>query len=255
MRCRFMQIFLFRVMILVANAQNVRGQNKWTVTGRIVDNCGKPVSDARIFTFPAGPVIGTRFDNEVADADGRFRYERESSVPGESETFLYITTPFPPNAHISGNFVPPFYAIRHVDRSFAGRAIRVKTNAELNLGDVPIQVYYGVVIVYLKNRKGEPMFTDAEDWEYIGIRIRDLQGKVVDERYFPPASVKEAVRENGAAIALALPEGAWRIEIAPDGLQQKWPYKPKGKVLSSEMFLLKVSNSPLEITLRAGSKK
>lgn len=252
MKCRFLQFILLGMLVPSINAQAVQGRVKWTITGRVVDNCGKPVSNARIYVVPTGPLIGTSIDNEIAGGDGRFHYQRESSVSGVSDMFLYVTAPFPINAYIPLN--PPFYAVNRVDRSFTGQAIKVKTGEELNLGDVPVQVNYGVVVIHLQDRKGEPMFTDAENWEYIGIRVRDLNGKIVVQRDVSPASVKYAVRVKESAIAIMLPEGAWRIEIAPDGLKQKWPYDLKEPVLVTEMLLVKTSNSPLEVTLRPKSK-
>ncbi len=252
---RILPIILFCMLLSSVNAQDIMRQDKAAVAGTVIDNCGKPVPNARVYIFPPDPPIGTSAVNNRASTDGRFRYMLESLPSGETEMFLYVTSQYPPNAEIMASLTPPFYAMHSVDSSYRGRAFRIRPGEEINFGDVPIQIYYGTVVAYPRDGKGNPIFNSAEDWEYIGIRIRDLNGRTVAEGNLPPASVAKAVRVEESAIAFALPEGVWQIEIAPEGLQQKWPFKLKGKLLTSEMFFVRVSNAPLKITLRPKSGK
>lgn len=234
-------ISLIMLFFFSLSPLSVHSQYKWAVTGRAVDEFGNPVRHARVLVFPSAPEgwAGGTITDEKADAEGRFRFERNSSVLVNNESFLYVTSPFPKDADIPINLIPPFRVSRQDHPALNGLLLRFKSNQELNVGDVPVQVYYGVVIVYLQDRRGKPMFTDAKEWEYIGIRIRDVHGKIVQESDLSPASARDAVREKGSAVAIMLPEGVWRIEIAPAGLKQKWPFGLKGKLFGSDMLTVK----------------
>jgi len=254
---QLLKVMLLATLLSSSTALSIYGQYKWSVVGRAVDSCGKPVPHARVLVYPREDPGGwERIITDVeADAEGKFRYTGEDTKLVNRDDTLYVTSSYPANAVFSGNLLPPFYAVSRVDRLFTGRSLHFKSNEEVNVGDVPVQVYYGVVIVYLQDRNGKPMFTDTKDWEYIGLRIRDIHGRRVEEGDISPADVREAVRVKESAIALALPEGAWQIEIAPDGLKGKRPYGLKGKVLSSERLLVKASNSPLKVTLKRATRR
>lgn len=253
MKFRLLQIVYLTMLLFQFYPGNVRGQHRWAVTGRAVDECGKAVPYAWVLVLPSDPpegrAVGT-ITYEKADAKGRFRFERESTSTTESENFLYITSPFPAHTEVPTNLSPPFGISPKDHPQFGGTRIRFKNNEEVDVGDVRVQVNYGVLIVYLQDRKGRPLFTDMEDWEYIGLRVRDFNGKVVSEWAIPPADVREAVRVSESAISLALPEGVWRIEIAPAGVKQKWPFGLKGKILVSDNLIVK-REKPTKVTLKS----
>lgn len=231
---------------------NAYGQQKWAVTGRAVDECGKAVPYAWVLVLPADPPegrVGGTITYEMADGEGRFRFEGESMI-SESEYTLYITSPFPDYTTVFANLIPPFEISTKDHPQFGGTQIRFKNSEEVDVGDALVQVNYGVIVVYLQDRKGRPLFSNTEDWEYIGLRVRDLNGKVVSEETIPPADVREAVRVSESAISLALPEGVWRIEIAPAGVKQKWPFGLKGKILVSDNLIVK-REKPTKVTLKS----
>lgn len=243
------QAFLSTTLLLPLGAQPIQERYKYAVIGRVVDGCGQPVAHAQVLLFPPKPLSeGKGGDQliveETADDKGRFRYEGEATDPVRQN--LYVTTPYPPNAEAP--ITPPFDEVKGIDRLFDGRPVLIKKNEDVNVGDVIVQVRYGVVLVQLQNRMGKPLFTDAADWEWIGLRVRDARGKVVSEFSLSPASVRRAVRVDQSAIAVALPEGTWSIEIAPDGEGGVW-------LKSNTKLLVQVSNSPLQITLKPPTKR
>ncbi len=231
------------IYIALFAATNSWAQSGSRVIGRVVDGCGKPVPHARVLVFgpePQGGMIGgLTITDEQADADGHFKYEIYQTKSPETDSFLYVTSPIPLNAFIT--LTPPFNALRKIGNSFLGLPIHLRPNQEVNIGDVKVQVIFGVVVARLQDRKGLPMFDDPKDWEYVGLRIRDIQGRIVEETEVPPASAKAAVRANGTSLAIVLPEGVWQIEIGPNGLKGKW--------IVSDLFLVKSSVQSVEIVL------
>lgn len=246
---QLMQVVLSTMLLSLLNAQTTQEQYKYVVRGRVVDDKGRPVPYAQTVLHPPEPLSSWKGHDlliigEEANAEGRFRYEGVTDVPVHDEV-LYVTAPPPSNAYIG--IFPPMDELRSINRSFAGRPVRVKSNEEMNVGDVPVQIRFGVVVVHLRNRAGAPMFTDAESWEGVGVRVRDVRGKRVSERYLSSASVSKAVRVDQSAIAIALPEGRWSIEVAPDGEEGAW--------LRSDKLLVRALATPLQVSLKPSAKR
>lgn len=246
------QIVLSAMLLLSFNTQAIQKQYNWVVRGRVVDEHGRPVAHASVLVFPPEMLSEWKGHDlliiEVeADAEGRFRYEGEDLIPIDSKYVLYVTSCRPPDAFTPVTLTPPFDLAKGTDLAFVGRPVRVKSGEEVDVGDVPVQVRYGVVVVHLRNRAGAPMLTDAESWEGVGVRVRDARGKIVDESFLSQAAVRKAVRVDQSAIAIALPEGVWRIEVAPDGEGGRW--------FTSNLLTVQASDSPLQVILKPPAKR
>ncbi|MCV4725752.1 hypothetical protein OFD51_32415, partial [Escherichia coli] len=63
---RILPIILFCMLLSSVNAQDIMRQDKAAVAGTVIDNCGKPVPNARVYIFPPDPPIGTSAVNNRA---------------------------------------------------------------------------------------------------------------------------------------------------------------------------------------------
>lgn len=230
------------------SAQAVQDGNRrytYVVKGRVVDGRGQPSAHARVIIHAPGPedTCESWVVHHEVDAEGRFRVEATASLPMEKRV-LYVITSLPPNAHAP--IAPPFRELNSTNRAFAGLPILIKKNHEVDVGDVPIQVHYSELLVHLRGDKGAPAFTEFTDESAlprIQLRVRDFRGDVVGEG----GVARNAFRRGQSAIAVALPEGKWQIEIALDARVMSWHPLP-------EPLTVQTSTAQLERTFefRAG---
>src|SRR5947209_15926781 len=97
------------------------------------------------------------------------------------------------------------------EKRFKGQRILVKKNIPLDLGDVPVQVRYGIVKVNLRDRNGALLITNIESWRGVWLRVRDTRGRTITTTSLSINNVQEAVNAAESSITVALPEGTWRI--------------------------------------------
>jgi len=144
-----------------------------------------------------------------SDASGNFLfYEAEESFLTERR--LYVTGPSP---HGAVQLIPaPFNMFPQLrEKRFKGQRILVKKNIPLDLGDVPVQVRYGIVKVNLRDRNGALLITNIESWRGVWLRVRDTRGRTITTTSLSINNVQEAVNAAESSITVALPEGTWRI--------------------------------------------
>jgi hypothetical protein len=154
---------------------------------------------------------GVLTDKET-DEFGRFAVEAQRS---DGELRLFVTGPTPPRTIVTPNLVPPFNAYGWKTRKFSGMRLTRDQIISGNVGDVAIQVWYGTVEVYPVSR----IYKTAEDWSYVGYRIKTGSGRLVEDAQLSRAEAVDCIRGGGTGVAFALPVGEWQVELQ----------KPKGK--------------------------
>ena len=187
------------------------GQSNYVVTGRVVDERGDPIPHATVVLEPAGPqeTWESMVNYYQTNDRGEFRIEEESPLP-TLEKVLYVTTTFPPDTYAP--ISPPFEQLSSSDSSFAGRRVSMTKDQKLDLGNVTVQVRYGVVLIRLQDENSALLLGRLgreAPLPDVNLRIRDRRGDVIDTAVVPHQGVHRA----DSAIALALPEGRWQVEI------------------------------------------
>jgi Ankyrin repeats (3 copies)/Ankyrin repeat len=233
------------------SAQTVQDGNRsdtYVVNGRVIDSRGQPSAHARVIIEAPSPedTLDSLVVHHEVDAEGRFHLEETATLPIEKRV-LYVITPLPLDVHAP--ILPPFRQLNSTDRAFAGLPILIKKNQRVDVGDVPVQVRYGEVLVYLRDEKDGPLFnvfTNDSDLPHFQLRVRDYRGDVVGEG----GVAHNAFRRTQSAIALALPEGRWQVEIALAARDMIWHSLP-------EPLNVQASAASLERTLkfRAGGNR
>jgi hypothetical protein len=223
--------------MILGTAQTVRQEEyDYAVSGRVIDEQGRPVAGAYV-VVDAGPGGDVVVYTE-ADSKGKFRFEQRVSL-AKLERTMYVTSPRFPAA--SDPVRPPFDMLRHsVNERYAGEKIIIKKNGELDVGDVRLQVYYGLIDLELHSSKGLPL-TSAEKkkWRRPWLRVRNEKGDFILDSSFP---------RDTSDLRVALPEGTWRLEVTPSYDNGPWFSLDNPVVVSR-------TNSPQRIILKLSRRK
>ena len=249
MKFKFAQTVILAVLLILLDiraAQDEHKEYKYSVKGRVMDERGRSVPRARVILQPAvqsktseETIVHEMFIHHETDANGRFRIDEKSSLRTE-EWILYVITSLP--SHTYAPITPPFRELNDTEGRFAGRSIFIKEDQDVDLGDVPVQVRYGLVFLHLLDHSGRSLFGDLAkeiDLRRLWLRVRDAQGDVASEGGIG----RDAFRKSESAIALALPEGRWQLELAENSNTMKWHR------LDKELFI-QPATRPLNVILK-----
>ena len=221
MRQNRMRLFrLLALMVLLSGFGALDAQRKeyhYAVRGRVVDHQGKPIRGAVVYLDPMKGV--DQAFGYTTDESGTFRLEETTNI-ARKRRILYVAAPLPKQA-ISLIFPPYNLLPRLTGRQFAGKRL-VMRRAEVNLGDVRVQVRYGAVKVRLIGCANNPLLTTSEPWRFLWFRVRDQSNKSVTESTLSQDDIARAVDLAESAVVLALPEGLWRVEVSPSGSDGTW---------------------------------
>ena len=226
-------------LILGFSMQSGSGLGKTTVKGRVVDSHRRPIVGAQVFIHPLAPP-GDLTTFAQTDAEGRFYYEVVDSAYSNKQ-IAYVSSPSPEAAYIP--FYPPYSdELKKTDSAFRGRRILLKKNEETDVGDLLVQVRYALVNVHISSRTGKPLLIDSKSWLDLWLRVRGVRGKVISEGGLSSDTIRRTVDLDRSTLTLALPEGTWGIEIAPDGQEGPWFTADRSLKVHS-------GGSPLDVTV------
>lgn len=240
-------LLLLVLLVLSTTAGTVKSSQRiYIIKGRVVDDKGHPVPNAIIVLQPIseGETIDRIIEYHKADTAGKFCI-RETSDALITELTLYITAPEPPNAEVP--IKPPFSGLHELGPSFSGQKIAVRENQVVNLQDVPLQVRYGMVLLHIQNkgkdRLAKKVIKDSSALE-MKLRVRDSKGDLLSEESIS----KKSFGLNNTVLAIALPEGEWRLELADENSPIRW----RGL---SDAVVIRDSTGYVDVTLSVSAGK
>ncbi|MEW5978711.1 MAG: carboxypeptidase-like regulatory domain-containing protein [Acidobacteriota bacterium] len=214
---RFSFLIPFSILAVAVTA----GEERFVITGRILDSKGQPVIGAQVTLHPPGPA-GDLIVFTETDESGRFRYEAPTSSTIPHEEILYAVSPLPEDAYAP--ITPPYDdELKAVNSALNGKRVRVlKNKEEEDLGDLPLQVHYRKIEVHLRDPAGARLIVDQSGWQDLWIRIKDENGRTVSEAGLSRREIESAVLVDQSAICVALPEGVWSIEVSLTEQRGPW---------------------------------
>jgi hypothetical protein len=230
--------------LLFGNASAAQKECKYAVRGRVVDAQGQPVQGAVVYLDPfvsADQVFGF-----TTGQDGKFHLEEITRVPRQTRR-LYVTGPIPPGT--PRLIAPPFNLLpKLTDPAFSGQLISMEQNGVVDLGDVPVQISYAVVKIFILGKDGSALLKTTKRWRDVHLRVRNAEKVMVDDTSLSQKSIEVAVNLSESSIAVALPEGMWYLEVAPFELDGSW-------LVSSDQLIVQRSSSQLQVTFRAFAER
>jgi hypothetical protein len=225
------------LFLMMGTAQTAPQQEYYyAVTGKVIDEHGQPVAGAYV-VVDAGPGGDIVLFTE-ADSQGKFRFEERASLLKEERT-MYVTSPQFPTA--SDPVRPPFYMLPHSsNEKYSGQKISIKKNGEIDVGDVRVQVYYGLIELVLHSSKDAPLTrAEKKKWRRAWVRLRNEHGDLIIDGSFP---------RDAPDLKVALPEGTWRLEVTPSYDYGPWFPLDNPLVVSR-------TNSPQRIIVKLSRRK
>ncbi|HKQ52419.1 MAG TPA: ankyrin repeat domain-containing protein [Pyrinomonadaceae bacterium] len=184
------------------------------VTGRVVDEKGRPVKGALVGLRVADPWSLDVFHNVLTDEAGRFVALDSAHGPADRGAF-WVSAP-PADAHLPVDFM--FGRFAYLDVSFAGQSVNFGGKQEIDLGDVRVQAQYHKLSIRLLDSQGGPFGPDADVWRNLRLRVRDAYGDVVGES----GVAESAMRKAESSIVVALPKGTWELAVTVFGDSFSW---------------------------------
>jgi hypothetical protein len=231
----------------------LRDAGKVIVTGRVLDGAGKPVEGAAVFVEMLNSFSNSLIIQGTSEADGRFRYESDVSHSTSNERRMFVIGP---GSEDTLEFLTgPYYFAQERRPQITGIPIEIQIGQEVNVGDVEVQAWRGVVVVSLRDSQGKPLLPDLESWTKAVVRIRSPRGKVIAGTALNLNIDRKAIRVSDSAIAIGLPEGKFIIEVAPEGVPGGIEHlgtisrRFSKRWLTSKIVNVKRSNSPLQVVL------
>lgn len=178
--------------------------NITTLTGRVVGTNGEPVcgADVNIGRFGGFPLASGE-----SGENGRFRIT--FAGPIQESLFLY-TSVSKPRTHIDAFLIyPPYMNVFKMDQFYVGKRIDIGKSETFDVGDVPVQYWFGDVHVKLALRRRN---LTASDWEKLWVRLLDKKGRLVYQESFAP-SIESNADVESSEMRIMLPEGEWSFEF------------------------------------------
>jgi len=214
---RFRRLLAGGLLLLTLCCARLAAQDtpvSYQITGRVVDEKGRPVAGALVGLRVPDPQSPDAYRSTITGKDGRFMSFDSARRPVDEATF-YVSAP-PADALVPVDFM--FGRLSHLGSSFAGQKVRFDGKERVDLGDVRVQAHYGKVSIRLLDAKGEPFAPDAGVRRHMLIRVRDARGDVVQEG----GVIEPAMRKAESAIVVALPAGTWELAVAVFGDSFSW---------------------------------
>lgn len=230
MRPRFSPILLNLILLLSLSAQAdaqevVDSPLSYEITGRVVDEDGKPIAGALVGLRVPDPWSPDAFRISIVEKDGRFRAFDSSRATTDRATF-WVSAPVT-DAHAPIDFM--FGRLSHLDPVFNGQTVLFNGKQQVDLGDVRVQARYRNFTIRILDRTGSPLAPGTKDWDNLRLLIRDARGGDVAHEGHVAVTAR---RKDKSSIVIALPEGAWEIAVGMFGDSFNWTPLDKSVVIS-----------------------
>jgi hypothetical protein len=189
----------------------IYGQVKITIKGRVIDNLNNPLKMARITLFPAKqngskviPIHNDIIETVETNNLGEFSIKMDKSF--STKMLLYITSYTPNNYHMLLD--PPFESVQG-KQIYTGKLVSIRSNKDILLGDLPVNVYFGTIDILFINNEGVPFFNLEPNLLGFRVRLLDKAENTIYESIitFPSAYVFQD------RYHIALPKGLWKLEF------------------------------------------
>lgn len=201
--------YLAPLFILAAASSSTFCQSNTIVSGRAVDDRGRPIPNALVtlYTAPAAEAFELILPGAHTLSGGEF-FVDSGSIASSKGLKLFIEEPVPKGFWSPFNG-PPFGKLSRLS-PFRGTTIRLKPNqAQADLGDVKAGIQYAKVVIDLIRAWNTEARPSTEELRQGRLRIRDGAGNIVYDGRMP----ESALDPTSSSLNLALTRGKWMVEL------------------------------------------
>lgn len=215
----FTLVLILFVTLLLTTSIFAQEMYHAVIQGQVVDEKGRPASRASI-TFDNSEALRDKKcwakEHELlADGAGKFLIQEHCSIANRTVfVFTEATTPFrDAQFPISAPF---WHQLRKNNPRFAGLPVKLEDNQQIDLGKIPVQVWYNLVELFVTDAKGRPFYKTEDEWAKFVLIVRDELGDAVGSEGLSNFDLETSVRIDRGSVRLALPEGTWTMELLRD---------------------------------------
>lgn len=211
-------LILVMIVIFCINAES-QDTYRAVVRGQVVDEKGRPVSRASI-TFDNSETLKDKkcwaMEHELlSDGAGQFWLQEYCTVANRTIVVFIEAGDLPLNAQFPIS-APFWHQLRKNNPRFAGLPINLEDSKHIDLGKIPVQVWYNVVELFVIDANGRPFYKTEDDWAKFVLIVRDELGDAVGSEGLSNFDLETSVRIDRGSVRLALPEGTWTLELLSD---------------------------------------
>ncbi|HMJ08342.1 MAG TPA: carboxypeptidase-like regulatory domain-containing protein [Pyrinomonadaceae bacterium] len=209
-------ILISCALMLLTTMATAQEKYSATIRGRIVDEKGRPVEGVNV-TFDNPQALraehcGVKNNSVSTDAEGQFLHEEYCTV--ENRTVFLLMAPRIGFEYSQKPILPPFWTkLRETNPKFAGLKVELLGNQDIDLGDVPLQVWYNRLELFVTDRSGRPFYKSEDDWASFQLIVRDELGNAVGSNSLSIYNLQRNIRIDRGSVSLSLPEGTWTLEL------------------------------------------
>lgn len=245
--------FILILQILVFSVLSFSQETAQTLTvrGRVVDENGNPVAKALVAMSNRKPPKGSvdwLILGDRADENGRFEISTYTSAT-KINTYLFVSSPDFTEA--LSPIDAPFTILHERNLLSRGQPITLEKDKDLEVGDIKVQVWFGLVEIFISGKDNQPFYKNRDDWSDFIYLVRNEKGKLAAGTGLSIDNLNRVIKYEKGSIFVALPEGRWFIEILQnwEDLDKK-DDRSKNKILArSEIFEVKKGNNPLPVKI------
>lgn len=213
------------------------------VSGRVVDAHGQPIKGVDVFVSPYFSSSSKAFDlieeSTVTDADGRFSISIKAMIG--SLQHLYTSVPSEGDDLISS----PFSFLSERDKRLLGKRLKLGTNKIVDMGDVPVQFYYGDLKLKITNFG---KYLTETDWKKLWIVLYNNRNIILYEQSIGPTIKKPEIDISTSTAFYSLPEGKYRVEFRSFD-DDKVPLKIGSRALGSTQLFEIVRSETVNLAI------
>ena len=205
---QFTSLLLFVAVVLSVDAQT---NHVYTVTGRVVDESGRPVVGAGVSLRSRFYSEGDIVHGDATDSLGKFTIQKKSKR-AIWDWKLYVSAGVSEkdadellDVHSGTAFCSDYYEM------LCGTRVTAIANRVTRVGDVRLRIRQAPFLICIHDPAGNPLISETGEFSPWW-RVRDPLGDIIGEG----GNAQIHYRLSESAVMIGLPVGKWTVEISDD---------------------------------------
>ncbi|PYT00902.1 MAG: hypothetical protein DMF63_04335 [Acidobacteria bacterium] len=208
------------IFCIAALASNASSQQRYgaTINGTVVDQQGRPARASVTFTNPEsirGEGCWVKDTTVFTDSNGNFSLREHCGLSVRNVT-LFVEPVIGFDGAQTPIRAPYWTSLRESEAKFSGLNLRLEGSKDVDLGLIPLKVNYRQIELAVLGKNGKPYFKSLDAWTKFVLIVRNANGIAVGSEALSTNDLENSVDLRRGVVLLALPEGAWTLELLKD---------------------------------------